>query len=74
MTISVCTTPISKDQIIPETKVCSSCGRDLPLTEEYFNKKSKKHGSKDGFRSDCRECRSKARRKSYNENKEHYKI
>lgn len=50
-----------------KTKVCSKCGRELPLSE--FHKKTK---SKDGLQSCCKECGNKAaseyaRRKKENE-------
>jgi len=38
-----------------ETKKCNKCGRELPLTEEYF---SKRKDSSDGFRGECKPCRS----------------
>ena len=53
-------------------KRCSVCGELLPLTDEFFNRKNKKHGSRDGFRSDCRECRNAKRRASVKNNKNHY--
>ena len=34
-----------------KTKVCSKCGRELPLSEFY-----KKLDSKDGLQSRCKEC------------------
>lgn len=37
-----------------ETKICRSCGRELPATYEYFQKRSDR---KDGLRTKCRECR-----------------
>ena len=36
-----------------EFKICSKCGRKLPLTDEYFYKRK---DSKIGFRSCCKEC------------------
>lgn len=36
-----------------ETKVCSKCGRELPV--DQFNKNAK---AKDGYQSWCRECQS----------------
>lgn len=37
-----------------QTKICSKCGRELPLTEVYFYKRK---DNKNGFRTDCIECR-----------------
>ena len=37
-----------------KTKVCSKCGEEKPLTNEYFNSRK---DSKDGFRNDCKVCR-----------------
>ena len=37
-----------------KTKVCSKCGRELPLSEFY-----KKSTSKDGLQSYCKECSKK---------------
>lgn len=42
-----------------ETKVCSKCGRELPLNEFYKNK-----GMKDGHKNECKEC-FKQRQKQY---------
>ena len=55
-----------------KTKICSVCGKSFPLTEDYFCKKDRKHGSKDGFRSECKTCRSEKRRASVAKNKDHY--
>jgi hypothetical protein len=35
------------------TKVCPSCGRELPVTSEYFRKYK---GSRDGFQARCKDC------------------
>lgn len=35
------------------TKVCNTCGRELPATEEYFHKNKE---GKYGLRGECREC------------------
>lgn len=45
-----------------ETKVCTKCKRELPLTEEYFYKNNR---HKNGFDSSCKEC-VKAMHKLYN--------
>ena len=37
-----------------KTKICSKCGKELPLTEEYFYKRK---DNKDGFRADCKKCK-----------------
>lgn len=38
-----------------ETKVCSKCGRELPITEYYKHK-----NAKDGLQAFCKECHCKA--------------
>lgn len=43
-----------------KTKVCSTCGKKLPMTDEYFYKRG------DGYRGQCKECVRK-RYKEYNE-------
>lgn len=35
------------------TKGCSGCGRELPITEEFFGKK---WGTRDGLKTQCKEC------------------
>lgn len=50
------------------TKICTGCGRDLPLSA--FNKTK---NSKDGLQSTCRECCSEYNRKRYAANKEKFK-
>lgn len=50
------------------TKICRKCGRELPLTEEYFQRRKK--GSKDGFRNDCKECKRRADHRYYESHKE----
>lgn len=44
-----------------ETKVCKSCGRELPLSE--FHKKT---SSRDGHQSYCKECFAKLARERLN--------
>lgn len=36
-----------------EFKTCTDCGKDLPLTLEYFGRRS---DSKDGFKHRCKQC------------------
>lgn len=36
-----------------KTKICKKCGRELPLTEKYYQKDK---SCNDGFRGVCREC------------------
>lgn len=43
-----------------ETKVCSTCGRELPTTEFYHKK-----GTLDGLQSQCKECHKESCRRSY---------
>lgn len=50
------------------TKVCTGpCGRNLPLTEEYFRRCRE---SADSFASECKDCAKKAHKDKYNENLE----
>ena len=51
-----------------EGKVCSKCGVWKPL-EEYHKRKT----SKDGRRSECKECQKEYRKQHYQNNKECYK-
>lgn len=39
------------------TKTCGKCSRELPMNNDYFEKRTQ---SKDGFRGVCRECRGKS--------------
>ena len=48
-----------------KTKVCTKCGRELPLTVEYFYRD--KHKSC-GFRNDCKDCC----KKNWEKNKDRY--
>ena len=43
-----------------KTKVCPGCLRELPLTNEYYNKKSR---NPIGFQSRCKQCQSIANKK-----------
>jgi len=47
------------------TKICIKCGKDLPV--DKFHKDA---GSKDGFRSDCKECRKIYHTHYYKNNKD----
>ena len=47
-----------------KTKVCSKCGKELPMTDEYFSK------YKNRYRSDCKECESKRHKEYYETHKE----
>lgn len=47
-----------------QTKMCSTCRRELPLSE--FNKSAK---SPDGYQYACRECQHKAQRLHYEKKK-----
>ena len=51
-----------------ETKKCSECGRELPLTK--FNKNRKR---KDGLQDRCRDCFSEYNKKRYASNREKFK-
>lgn len=47
-----------------ETKTCSKCGKELPISEFYKNK-----NKKDGLSSYCKECN----KQYYNDNSEYFK-
>lgn len=47
-----------------ETKICSKCGKELPL--DMFNWRDKSKGTR---RADCKECHSKYMKNKYQENK-----
>lgn len=49
-----------------KTKVCSKCGKELPMTDEYFYKRG------DRYRSECKECESKRHKEYYGTHKEKY--
>lgn len=60
--------PIELEPIVEDGyKVCSECGNMLPKTNDYF---SIREGSRDGFRGQCKECRSKKQRQYHKENSE----
>ena len=46
-----------------KTKVCSKCGKELPITSF-----SKQKDMKDGYRNDCKECVAKRSQKWREEN------
>jgi len=48
-----------------ETKICSKCGRELPL--DNFNWRDKAKGTR---RADCKECHSGYMKKKYQQNKD----
>lgn len=45
-----------------ETRICTKCGLEKPLTKEYFPHKS---GENSPFRSDCKECVNNKQRRLY---------
>ena len=47
-----------------KTKVCSKCGKELPLTDEYFYKNG------DRYRSECKECKIKRQKEYYETHKD----
>jgi len=51
-----------------KTKKCSKCERFLPVTEEYFYKNN---NGKDGFVSECKDCRKEYYKQWAGKNKEH---
>ena len=50
-----------------EFKTCSTCGRELPATAEYFHRDS---CNSTGFHCACKECRSNQGKEYYKRNKE----
>lgn len=50
-----------------KTKVCSKCGKELPLNNEYFNTRK---SSKDGYYTYCKECHKNRMKIYYENNKE----
>lgn len=62
------TSLLIKAALMKETKRCSECGRELPLTE--FNKKK---SNKDGLQDRCRSCFSAYNKRRYEANKEKFK-
>lgn len=56
-----------KEEFSNLTKICTKCNKELPATEEYFQKHIK---GKYGLRSYCKECRSKYQKK-YNKTYNH---
>ena len=49
---------------LTETKVCSKCGRELPITEFTLNKRAK-----DGHIGQCKDCVNAYQREQYARNK-----
>ena len=47
-----------------KTKVCSKCGKELPMTDKYFYK------SGDGYRPQCKECEKKRQKEYYETHKD----
>jgi len=39
-----------------ETKICTKCGVEKPITDFYKRKGYKKHYIKDGYRAECKNC------------------
>lgn len=52
-----------------DTKCCSKCGEDKPITEFAF-----KHSRKDIRRADCKVCFREISKAHYNNNKKRYKV
>lgn len=50
---------------VVKTQVCSKCGKELPLTAEYFHRDKYKPS---GFKPECKDCN----RKRWEENKDRY--
>ena len=51
------------DFLLFPAKTCGSCGRKLPANRGFFQPDLR--GSKDGLTSNCRACRAKSSRASY---------
>ena len=49
-----------------DMKVCSTCKRNLPMTDEYFGKHN---ATSDGFRNECKECRNQKLVHHWNQDK-----
>lgn len=49
-----------------ETKVCKTCGKELPIKEFYPKK-----GALDGLQHQCKECHKETCRRSYAKKKQH---
>ena len=50
-----------------ETKICNTCGEELPLTKEYFENKG--NGKLRGI---CKKCKKEARVKYLKENEKEF--
>ena len=53
-----------------KTKVCSKCGKELPMTEKYFNRNKR---SKDGFSYYCKECLAIIRQKHKEKTRDYFR-
>lgn len=53
-----------------ETRICSQCKKEKPLSKEFFNTRDKL-GKK--FRTDCKECQNLKQSEAYQNKREHYK-
>ena len=49
-----------------DTKVCSTCGKEKPMTEEFFGRHN---STSDGFRNECKECRMNRLHHHWNEDR-----
>lgn len=54
-----------------EHKLCSTCRNYIPMTKEYFNKRS---ASKDGLSYSCKKCERETAQKSYKRRQKKQKI
>ncbi len=59
---------------LPETRICSCCKKELPLTIEFFHKGRNNIYIKDSFKRLCKECRVEEGKKRYNKNKDERSI
>lgn len=58
-----------------QTKICTKCGKEKPLDTDHFSRNSK---SKDGFKTQCKQCvsdywRNKYYKKNHEKIKQHHK-
>ena len=49
---------------VPPDKTCSTCNAPLPLDAKHFDRDN---AAPDGFRDDCKQCRSEKRKKQHDE-------
>jgi len=55
---------------MPEIRICYSCKKELPLTNEFFHQGRHSIYKKESLKRQCKECVSKRSKKNYIKNKE----